>query len=193
MTCGGQRRAGLPRVRCRTVAHRSVFDPAQPSHLPPAPPARHTKTQDWGNKCGGGASLRPYLSYFQAVRNQSVYDVRIGPDLHFFMLDSDCNEPLGRGPASKQAEWLRAKLAASDAPLKARARARAGKGRGGWGGPRRRLAHRVRAAACSQTSKPCAPPYPLSQVYLKRNKLALGGKKQELIDRIKEHVLSGIA
>lgn len=77
--------------------------------------------------------------------------------------------------------------------LKARARARAGKGRGGWGGPRRRLAHRVRAAACSQTSKPCAPPYPLSQVYLKRNKLALGGKKQELIDRIKEHVLSGIA
>lgn len=42
-------------------------------------------------------------------------------DIHFFMLDSDENEPDGRGPGSTQAAWLRGALNASAAPFKVRA------------------------------------------------------------------------
>jgi tartrate-resistant acid phosphatase type 5 len=66
---------------------------------------------DWTDKCGSGSSLAPYLTYMP-VNNKSYYDVVIA-DVHFFMLDSDCNEPDGYTATSTQAGWLQTKLSES--------------------------------------------------------------------------------
>ncbi|HEX8070948.1 MAG TPA: metallophosphoesterase [Pyrinomonadaceae bacterium] len=68
---------------------------------------------DWGSPTG----LQPYLDYFTLPGNERYYDFVRGP-VHFFALDSDPNEPDGRASTSTQAEWLRARLAASNARWK---------------------------------------------------------------------------
>ncbi|KIY94809.1 Alkaline phosphatase [Monoraphidium neglectum] len=75
---------------------------------------------DWGGLCNDPKGLDPYLAYFKALSskpNPRVYEHIIG-ELHFFMLDSHCSEPLGVTVTSQQAAWLKAALAASTAPFK---------------------------------------------------------------------------
>lgn len=71
---------------------------------------------DWGNVCGTSGSLVPYLAYMP-VGGKSYYDVVIG-DMHFFMLDSDCNEPDGTSKTSVQANWTKARLENSTSTFK---------------------------------------------------------------------------
>jgi tartrate-resistant acid phosphatase type 5 len=59
----------------------------------------------------------PYLAYFALPGNERYYTMRRGP-VEFFILDSDEHEPDGITANSVQAQWLRAQLAASDAPWK---------------------------------------------------------------------------
>ena len=67
---------------------------------------------DWHTR-----NARPYLNYFTLPGNERYYDFVQGP-AHFFMLDSDPNEPDGNTSASVQAGWLQNSLAASTAPWK---------------------------------------------------------------------------
>lgn len=62
-------------------------------------------------------SARPHLDYFTLPGNERYYDVRLGPT-HWFVLDSQPDEPDGITADSVQATWLREALAASDAPWK---------------------------------------------------------------------------
>ncbi len=57
----------------------------------------------------------PYLDYFTLPGNERYYEFVWGP-VHFFALDSDLREPDGISRTSRQARWLRARLAASSAP-----------------------------------------------------------------------------
>jgi tartrate-resistant acid phosphatase type 5 len=59
----------------------------------------------------------PYFAYFTLPGNERYYTVRRGP-VEFFILDSDEHESDGITVDSVQAQWLRAQLAASDAPWK---------------------------------------------------------------------------
>jgi len=59
----------------------------------------------------------PYLAYFTLPGNERYYTMRRGP-VEFFILDSDEHEPDGITADSVQGQWLRAQLAASDAPWK---------------------------------------------------------------------------
>jgi tartrate-resistant acid phosphatase type 5 len=59
--------------------------------------------------------LGPYLDYFTLPGNERYYDFVWGP-VHFFMLDTDEREPDGADVDSKQAQWLKEKLAASKSP-----------------------------------------------------------------------------
>lgn len=70
---------------------------------------------DWGNTTPGSASV--YLSYFDLPGNERYYDFVQGP-VHFFVLDSDTNEPDGTSATSVQAQWLQGKLAAATEPHK---------------------------------------------------------------------------
>ena len=54
----------------------------------------------------------PYLNYFSLPGNERYYDFIKGP-VHFFVIDSDANEPDGRDSNSVQAQWLKNKLAIS--------------------------------------------------------------------------------
>ncbi|HLJ56319.1 MAG TPA: malectin domain-containing carbohydrate-binding protein [Chthonomonadaceae bacterium] len=72
---------------------------------------------DWGDKYPNPSGLNPYLSYFTLPNNERYYDFVIGP-VHFFSLDSDQNEPDGNTVTSKQAVWLKGKLAAATEPWK---------------------------------------------------------------------------
>jgi hypothetical protein len=54
----------------------------------------------------------PYLDYFQLPGNERYYDVVWG-NVHVFVIDSDPHEPDGITASSKQAAWLRERLAAS--------------------------------------------------------------------------------
>jgi tartrate-resistant acid phosphatase type 5 len=60
-------------------------------------------------------SAQPYLDYFNLPNNERYYDFVWGP-LHFFMLDSDSNEPDGFSSSSTQAQWLKAQLSTSTSP-----------------------------------------------------------------------------
>jgi len=71
--------------------------------------------RDWDNQTG--PKLQPYLDYFTLPNNERYYDFVRGP-VHFFVLDSDADEPDGITSTSIQAQWLRTKLAASNAPWK---------------------------------------------------------------------------
>lgn len=70
---------------------------------------------DWDNQIG--PKLQPYLDYFTLPGNERYYDIVRGP-VHFFMLDSDGEEPDGYKSTSIQANWLKNKLATSTAPWK---------------------------------------------------------------------------
>jgi hypothetical protein len=68
-----------------------------------------------GNHDWDTPGAQPYLDYFNLPGHERYYDFVWGP-VHFFMLDSDSREPDGIGVSSRQAQWLRAGLAASAAP-----------------------------------------------------------------------------
>jgi tartrate-resistant acid phosphatase type 5 len=65
-----------------------------------------------GNHDWLSEDAQPYLDYFTLPGNERYYDFTWGP-LHLFAIDSDSNEPDGVGSKSKQASWLREKLAAA--------------------------------------------------------------------------------
>ncbi len=63
-------------------------------------------------------SGKPYLNYFTLPGNKRYYDFARGP-VHFFMLDTDpYRERDGTSSTSKQAMWLRRRLAAAKQPWK---------------------------------------------------------------------------
>lgn len=70
-----------------------------------------------GNHDWDTDNARPYLEYFSLPGNERYYDVILGP-VHVFALNSDWREPDGVGASSKQAQWLRERLAVSTAPWK---------------------------------------------------------------------------
>jgi tartrate-resistant acid phosphatase type 5 len=72
---------------------------------------------DWGDAFPNPTGLQPYLDYFTLPGNERYYEFVWGP-VHFFVLDSDPNEPDGMTSTSPQAQWLRARLAASNARWK---------------------------------------------------------------------------
>lgn len=57
-----------------------------------------------------------YTDYFELPNNERYYDMVIGP-VHFFMIDSDNDEPDGRSWGSTQADWFETRMAASTAPF----------------------------------------------------------------------------
>ncbi len=70
-----------------------------------------------GNHDWNTDRLQPYLEYFTLPGNEYYYDFRAGP-VHFFALDTDSRTPDGVGMSSVQAQWLKERLAASDAVWK---------------------------------------------------------------------------
>ncbi len=60
-------------------------------------------------------NAQPYLDYFTLPGNERYYEFVRGP-VHFFALDSDPHEPDGNTADSRQAAWLRERLAASQSP-----------------------------------------------------------------------------
>jgi len=62
---------------------------------------------DWISQQG-----KPYFDYFSLPGNERYYDFVWGP-AHFFALDADSHEPDGVGASSRQAQWLKSKLAES--------------------------------------------------------------------------------
>lgn len=60
--------------------------------------------------------LKPYLKFFSLRDDERYYDFVQG-SVHFFMVDSDRQEPDGYTSRSEQAIWLRKRLAASTAPF----------------------------------------------------------------------------
>jgi tartrate-resistant acid phosphatase type 5 len=70
-----------------------------------------------GNHDWRTAGAQAYLDYFDLPGNKRYYDFTWGP-LHFFALDSDNHEPDGITADSKQAMWLKEKLASSTLPFK---------------------------------------------------------------------------
>jgi tartrate-resistant acid phosphatase type 5 len=57
-------------------------------------------------------NAEPYLDYFALPGNERYYDF-VRPPVHFFVIDSDFNEPDGISGNSTQARWLRNALAES--------------------------------------------------------------------------------
>jgi VCBS repeat-containing protein len=68
-----------------------------------------------GNHDWGTPGATPYLDYFTLLGNERYYDYVVGP-VHFFVVDSDVNEPDGKTSASPQARWLERELLRSTAP-----------------------------------------------------------------------------
>jgi len=58
----------------------------------------------------------PYLGYFVLPGNERYNDFVRGP-MHFFMVDSDVNEPDGNTSSSAQAQWLQSRLTLSHSPF----------------------------------------------------------------------------
>ena len=56
--------------------------------------------------------LTPYTDYFTLPGNERYYDVDLGL-VHLYAVDSDGHEPDGNSASSKQATWLKDRLAAS--------------------------------------------------------------------------------
>ena len=70
-----------------------------------------------GNHDWHTAGAQPYLDYFTLPGNERYYDFSYGP-AHFFVLDSDSDEPDGVDRDSVQAAWLQSQLANSKYPWK---------------------------------------------------------------------------
>ncbi|WP_426061409.1 metallophosphoesterase [Hymenobacter sp. B1770] len=60
---------------------------------------------------------QPYLDYFSLPGNERYYDYVRG-DVHFFVLNSDPSERDGTSSTSRQAQWLKAQMAASQSRWK---------------------------------------------------------------------------
>jgi len=69
-----------------------------------------------GNHDWGSLGATPYLNYFALPGNERYYDFVKGP-IHFFAIDSDSGEPDGITSTSRQALWLKDKLANSASRL----------------------------------------------------------------------------
>lgn len=69
-----------------------------------------------GNHDWGSPGAVPYLNYFALPGNERYYDFIRGP-IHFFAIDSDPSEPDGITSTSRQALWLKDKLANSASRL----------------------------------------------------------------------------
>ena len=69
---------------------------------------------EFSDACGGGSNAPAYLSYFTLPNNERYYEFQRGP-VHFFVLNS-YKDPDGVSATSKQAIWLKGKLAASTSP-----------------------------------------------------------------------------
>ncbi len=67
--------------------------------------------------CKGSTCTGPYFDYFTLPNNERYYDFVQGP-IHFFVVDSDGQEPDGVTSTSIQANWLQEKLAAALEPWK---------------------------------------------------------------------------
>jgi hypothetical protein len=67
-----------------------------------------------GNHDWYTAGAQPYLQYFTLPGNERYYEVLWG-SVHVFVLDSDPNEPDGVTSDSRQAAWLKARVALSPA------------------------------------------------------------------------------
>jgi hypothetical protein len=65
-----------------------------------------------GNHDWVAADLGPYRDYFTLPGNERYYDVDLGL-VHLYAVDSDPKEPDGNTATSKQAGWLKERLAAS--------------------------------------------------------------------------------
>jgi glucose/arabinose dehydrogenase len=65
-----------------------------------------------GNHDWVATDAQPYLDYFGLPGNERYYDYIQGP-VHFFIIDSDPNEPDGIDAGSTQAAWLQSALGAS--------------------------------------------------------------------------------
>jgi hypothetical protein len=70
-----------------------------------------------GNHDWREESLQPHYDYFTLPGNERYYDFEWGP-VHFFMLDSDPNEPDGRTQDSVQADWFKEQITSVSAPWK---------------------------------------------------------------------------
>lgn len=70
-----------------------------------------------GNHDWNTTDAQPYLDYFTLPGNERYYDFTWGA-VHFFVLDSDANEPDGISSTSVQAAWLKSQLANSSYPWK---------------------------------------------------------------------------
>ncbi len=68
-----------------------------------------------GNHDWNTPNAQPYLDYFTLPGNERYYDFIRGP-VHFFVVDSDSDEPSGNTSTSTQAAWLQNALAASTSP-----------------------------------------------------------------------------
>lgn len=65
-----------------------------------------------GNHDWHAPNAQPYLDYFTLPGNERYYDFTWG-EVHFFVLNSDTDEPDGADSSSVQAAWLQSRLAAS--------------------------------------------------------------------------------
>jgi hypothetical protein len=65
-----------------------------------------------GNHDWVAPNLTPYTDYFALPNNERYYDVDLGL-VHLYAMDSDGHEPDGNSATSKQALWLKDRLAAS--------------------------------------------------------------------------------
>ena len=65
-----------------------------------------------GNHDWNTPGAQPYLDYFTLPGNERYYDFTWGP-VHFFIIDSDNDEPDGNEWDSIQGEWLKSQLAKS--------------------------------------------------------------------------------
>jgi hypothetical protein len=65
-----------------------------------------------GNHDWVAPGLTPYTDYFTLPGNERYYDVDLGL-VHLYAVDSDGHEPDGNSASSKQAAWLKDRLAAS--------------------------------------------------------------------------------
>jgi tartrate-resistant acid phosphatase type 5 len=63
------------------------------------------------------SGAEPYFGYFTLPGNERYYDVGFGA-VRVFVIDSDPHEPDGNSATSKQAMWLRKRLAATNEPWK---------------------------------------------------------------------------
>ena len=69
---------------------------------------------EFTDSCGGGNNASGYRAFFRLPNNERYYDFRHGP-VHLLVLNS-YKDPDGTSATSKQAMWLKARLAASTSP-----------------------------------------------------------------------------